>query len=272
MSATCRASFSTSRAEVAPRLTDRWRVVLPDLPGHGGSTQAAAASSVSDFADRLADLLRRERACPAVVAGHSLGGLVALRLAALHPERVAGLLLTAAAGISSTRRRIRYALEMLAIVKPGTRLAAHRARIAASPRMRALAFGWWGASDPVALSPTAVHGFLAGWELHTDTVSAARALVLDDPRTDLADVRCPCVVLWGARDRQLGVADGFEYARRLGAPLRVIPDCGHLLIGERPDAVVDALESVLAAAGGGHLRTRGFAVRPSKATVRDAQI
>jgi pimeloyl-ACP methyl ester carboxylesterase len=35
--------------------------------------------------------------------------------------------------------------------------------------------------------------------------------------------------------------DAFEYARRLSAPLRVIADCGHLLIGERPGPVVAAI-------------------------------
>jgi pimeloyl-ACP methyl ester carboxylesterase len=48
-------------------------------------------------------------------------------------------------------------------------------------------------------------------------------------------------VLHGARDLQVPLRDGFEYARRLHAPLRVIADCGHLLIGERPRAVVDAV-------------------------------
>jgi pimeloyl-ACP methyl ester carboxylesterase len=37
------------------------------------------------------------------------------------------------------------------------------------------------------------------------------------------------------------VDDGIEYARRLGAPLRTIAGCGHLLIGERPDACVAAI-------------------------------
>jgi pimeloyl-ACP methyl ester carboxylesterase len=41
------------------------------------------------------------------------------------------------------------------------------------------------------------------------------------------------------------VEDGIEYARRLGAPLRVVADCGHLLIGERPDACADAILSFL---------------------------
>jgi pimeloyl-ACP methyl ester carboxylesterase len=40
--------------------------------------------------------------------------------------------------------------------------------------------------------------------------------------------------------------DGFEYARRLRAPLRVIADCGHLLIGERPDAVIAAIRDFVA--------------------------
>jgi pimeloyl-ACP methyl ester carboxylesterase len=37
-----------------------------------------------------------------------------------------------------------------------------------------------------------------------------------------------------------------EYARRLRAPLRVIADCGHLLIGERPDACLRAIREFLA--------------------------
>jgi pimeloyl-ACP methyl ester carboxylesterase len=53
-------------------------------------------------------------------------------------------------------------------------------------------------------------------------------------------------VLWGARDVQLPLGDAFEYARRLGAPLRVVADCGHLVIVERPAAVLDALEQVAA--------------------------
>ena len=58
-------------------------------------------------------------------------------------------------------------------------------------------------------------------------------------------ITCPVLVLWGGRDRQVSVEDGFEYARRLRAPLRVIADCGHLLIGERPEACADAIEEFL---------------------------
>ena len=44
---------------------------------------------------------------------------------------------------------------------------------------------------------------------------------------------------------QLPLDDAFEYTRRLRARLRVIPGCGHLLIGERPDACEHAIEDFL---------------------------
>lgn len=230
---------------VAPALAARRRVLVPDLPGHGRSTPLPGGSESSAFADALAELIEREQGAPVPVAGHSLGGLIAIRLAVRRPDLVAGLLLAAAAGISSGRRTARYALELLAVLRPARRLAPHRARIARSSRLRGAVFAWWGASDPAQLEPEVVEGFLAGWELHTDTLSAARAMVSDDARHNLEQIRCPCLVLWGARDNQVGVGDAFDYARRLGEPVRVIPDCGHLLIGERPDAVLDALEVLL---------------------------
>ena len=66
-------------------------------------------------------------------------------------------------------------------------------------------------------------------------------MIADDPRRDLHGISCPAVVVWGARDPQLPIEDAFEYARRLGARLRVVADCGHLVIVERPHAVLDAL-------------------------------
>ena len=231
--------------EVAPALVDRFRVLVPDLPGHGTSSALPAARSLVPYADAVAELIAHEQAEPVPLVGHSLGGLVGLRLAVRRPDLVAGVLLCAAAGISSVRKGVRYTLEVLSVVRPGRRLAPHRRRIASSARLRGAVFAWWGAADPAALEPDAVDGFLAGWEQHTDTVSAARAMVADDVRADLGRVRCPCFVLWGSRDNQVGVADGLDYARRLGAPLRVIPDCGHLLIGERPDAVLDAIDAFL---------------------------
>ncbi|MGB2876282.1 MAG: alpha/beta fold hydrolase [Gaiellaceae bacterium] len=230
---------------LAPLLLPGRRVIVPELPGHGGSAPLPAAPSLDAYADRIALLIERERLGPAPLVGHSLGGAIVLRVSIRRPELVSALVLAGAAGISSGTRRMRYALTMTGLIKPGKRIAPYRHLIARSPALRTLAFGRWGVADPAALPLDVAEAFLAGHARHTDTRSAARALVGDDPRTDLDRVRAPVLLLWGARDRQLPVGDAFEYARRLGAPLRVIADCGHLLIGERPEACADAVESFL---------------------------
>ena len=230
---------------LAPLLLPGRRLIVPELPGHGGSSPLPAAPSLSPYADRLGLLLEHEGATPAAVVGHSLGGAVALRLALRRPESVSALVLAAAAGISSTARSARYALTVTGILKPGRKIAPHRRRVARSALLKRLVFGRWGASDPPALPPEVVEALLAGPARHTDTVSAATALVRDDVRPDLERIRCPVLVLWGARDNQLPVDDAFDYARRLRAPLRVIADCGHLLIVERPAACADAITGFL---------------------------
>ncbi len=212
------------------RLLDGRRVVVPDLPGHGGSSPLPAPS-LAAFADVLAGLLDE----PAAVFGHSMGGTVALRLAERHPELVRSLVLAAPAGISSSSRFGTVTIGLAGLVQPG-RIAGRRVgRIASSPRLKRLVFAPLEVSNTELLTAETVHGFLRGTTMHTDVLGAGLALVRDDPRQSLDAVRCPALVLFGARDRQVPLQDGFEYARRLRAPLRVIADCGHLLIGERPD-------------------------------------
>jgi pimeloyl-ACP methyl ester carboxylesterase len=232
---------------LAPLLLAGRRLLVPELPGHGGSAALPAAPSLNAYADRLGLLLEHEGLASAGVVGHSLGGAIALRLSIRRPDAVSALVLAGAAGISSGTRNARYALTITGIVKPGRRLAPHRRRIARSNMLKRVVFGRWGASDPPALRQELAEAFLSGPARHTDTVSAAKALVRDDPRPDLDRVRCPSLVLWGARDNQLPVEDAFDYARRLRARLRVIADCGHLLIGERPAACADAIEDFLTA-------------------------
>ena len=230
---------------VAPALAERHRVLVPDLPGHGGSSPVPALPNLNPFADVLDELVRREAASPATCVGHSLGGVAALRLALRHPRAVDGIVLAGAAGIASSTRLAETALTFSTLVQPGRRLARFRRAISHSAVLRRAVFGGWGASDAAALPPAVVDAFLDGPPLHTDVASAAAALVRDDPRVELKRIRCRCLVLWGARDTQVPVGDAFEYARRLRAELRVIADCGHLLIGERPEACVDAIEDFM---------------------------
>jgi pimeloyl-ACP methyl ester carboxylesterase len=231
---------------VAPALAEDWRVLVPDLPGHGGSEPLAEAESVDPFARAVLAVVEAEDAAPAPWVGHSLGGLVGLRAAVLHPEAVTGLVLAAGAGISSATRIGEATVTVLGAVQPGHIIGRQAHLVSRSRLGRTLAFGWWGVADPAGFDPEMAEAFLLGPPQHTDTVSAGRALVASDPRSDLDRVRCPCLCLWGASDNWVPLQDGMEYARRLRAPLRTISDCGHLLIGERPAAVISAVREFVA--------------------------
>ena len=231
--------------ELAPLLATRHRLLVPDLPGHGGSSALPAVSGLEPYADRVALLAEREGMLPAPVVGHSLGGMVVLRLALRRPDDVKAIVLAGAAGLSIGNLFGRQVLSLFTAVRPGRIAARHRGWVARSPRLRKLVFGFVSVADPVALSNEAVEGFLAAQLLHTDVDGAWQALRADDPRQELESIDCPVLVLWGAEDVQLPLDDAFEYTRRLRARLRVIPGCGHLLIGERPDACERAIDDFL---------------------------
>ena len=226
---------------IAEALAAEHRVLVPDLPGHGSSPPLPAAEDVDAFAAALLALLEAEDALPAVWVGHSLGGLVGLRVAARRPDALRGVVLAAAAGISSGGRAARVTLTVLGLVQPGRMLAPFRERVSRSRLGRTLAFGGWGAADPAGLAPQQAEDFLVGPAEHTDTTSAGRALLATDVADGLERVACPCLCLWGTHDNWVPLADGVEYARRLGAPLRTIAGAGHLLIGERPDVCLRAI-------------------------------
>jgi pimeloyl-ACP methyl ester carboxylesterase len=226
---------------LAPLLARRRRVLIPDLPGHGRTGPLERVDSLTSYAEHVAAVAELEGMLPAAVLGYSMGGVVALRLAVARPDDVQALALVAPAGIVSTTRRAEVWLRVVSVVKPAQVMTHFRGTIARRPRLRWFPFGLWGAVDPAALSPEAVIGFLEGASQHIDVGTAGWALLREDPRPDLDRLRCPVLLLWGARDRLVPLVDGVEYARRLRAPLRTLPAAGHLLIGEQPHECADIL-------------------------------
>ena len=231
--------------KLAPILARKRRVLIPDLPGHGLSEPFEHVDGIATYSRHVHKVAQLEGMLPGAVLGYSMGGVVALRLAVEEPEDVTALALVAPAGIVSTTRRAEIWLAVTGALRPAQVMTRFRGTFARRPRLRWLPFGLWGAAHPEALDPDAVIGFLEGPSQHTDVGSAGRALVRDDPRPDLDRVRCPAFLLWGSRDRLVPVGDGFEYARRLHAPIRVLPAAGHLIVGELPELCADVLEDFL---------------------------
>jgi pimeloyl-ACP methyl ester carboxylesterase len=128
----------------------RYRIVAPDLRGHGRSTVTAAGYDVRTFARDLVELLDARRIDSCIAVGHSLGGLIASVLAVDYPDRVRGIVcLDPAYGV------------------PEPEAAACRAllgemRAANGPQRLAHAFAAWeGASTPAYFRELHVRRMLA---------------------------------------------------------------------------------------------------------------
>ncbi len=78
---------------VIPALSLRWHIFAPDLRGHGKSSRVARGYHGSQYAEDIARLLRERVSAPAVLFGHSLGGMLAMWVASHHPELVRALIL-----------------------------------------------------------------------------------------------------------------------------------------------------------------------------------
>ncbi|WP_160722844.1 alpha/beta fold hydrolase [Bacillus sp. USDA818B3_A] len=77
-------------SEIIPSLSENYRVIAPDLPGHGGSTTALQNYSISDIADVMKELLVKLNLDQVTMFGHSLGGYITLAFAEKYSESLSG--------------------------------------------------------------------------------------------------------------------------------------------------------------------------------------
>jgi pimeloyl-ACP methyl ester carboxylesterase len=226
------AGAASDWTEIIDRLGPAVRLVAPDLPEHGknGARRLPTIEAMAAFA---AGSLAERGISRAVVAGHSMGGAVALQLALDWPERVAGLVLL------STSARLRVAQALLALI---------RERFLDFPQQM-LAMGFSPSADPAVVR----RWVEAPWPV-TSEAALADFLACDrfDVRGRLPEIRVPTVVVVGEDDGMTPVKLSRAMVGGIpGARLRLLPATGHFSLWERPGEVVEELRAIRAAVGGG---------------------
>lgn len=224
---------------IAPLLARGWRVVAMDLSGHGDSGRRDRYSLDTWAREVLAVVAGAGTAASTVVIGHSMGGLVTLRLATLAGSQIAG-----AVAIDSPIRDMapedRAARQHRAFgplrVYP-TREAAI-ARFRPIPDQPVLA---WVAEHVAATSIRPAEG---GWTWKFDPQVFARDTLAPELLTRL-DCR---VALFRAEHGLVTPQQGEAIYDRLGrvAPLIEIPVAGHHIMLDEPVALAAALRTLLA--------------------------
>jgi pimeloyl-ACP methyl ester carboxylesterase len=221
------------------------RVISLDLPGFGESAPVGEGFDLDEVIDRIARALAAHRVpAPFDLVGHSLGGAVALTLAAHRPNLVRRLVLVAPAGLQRRRPPIPGAL----LGQSATGLFAARRRLVALSdrpwgRRLLLAFA---AADGATLSPAQAR-MMVDASAPAQRIAAATAVIAQaDLLPLMRRTPAPLGLLWGRRDRAVPFKLAAEIlAQRPDAELEVIEWTGHVPMVERPDSFARALDSIL---------------------------
>jgi pimeloyl-ACP methyl ester carboxylesterase len=210
-------------------------VLAVDLPGHGRSA-GTALGSVDAIADWLPRVLDAAGLAQAALVGHSLGALAVLACAARHPARVAKVALlgpavpmeVSEALLDAAKANDHVAYELINgwSTSAGKQLGGNTVP------------GMWLLGSAIRLmertAPGVLHADLVACNAWTGGLEAAAA------------VRCPSLVVIGARDLMAPprAAKGLVEALA-GVRVVTLPDTGHAMMAEQPDAVLDALRRFL---------------------------
>ncbi|MEW5982631.1 MAG: alpha/beta fold hydrolase [Acidobacteriota bacterium] len=216
-------------ANVVERLTGTYRLVIPDLAGHGRSAPAQGPIELDQVLRGVESILSQGPQDPAIIVGNSLGAWIGLLYAHAHPDRVARLVLV-----------------------NGGALRGDRPDLSLTPRTRAEAAALMKelrdpGSDPIRdfVLDDVVREAQSGPLARFAATAARMEPYLLDGR--LHEVRVSVDLIWGESDRLFTL----DYARRMMAALpasrlRTLPACGHVPHQECPARFGAALTDVLA--------------------------
>ncbi|HEV8295923.1 MAG TPA: alpha/beta fold hydrolase [Acidimicrobiales bacterium] len=206
-------------------LSRHFRVVIPDLAGHGFTTHATRDLEIADYVAHVIALMDQLDIARAHISGESLGGWVAARVAAQHPERVARMVLNTPGGTmmaAEVMERIRQLSQDAADDPSNERI---RARLE------------WLMAEPTSVTDELVSirqkiyarpGFATSMRhilCLQNPVVRERNLLTDD---ELARISAPTLVLWTSDDPSGPAAEGRSITARIpNAQFALIRGAGH---------------------------------------------
>ncbi len=226
-----RASFDA----IVPRLSRSFRVIVPELPGFGGST--AVSGGLAGVADRMAEAVKDAAGGdPAIVLGNGYGGFVALQMAIRHPGLAKKLILADCGAAFSEPGR--QAFRNMAAASSAKGLSA-----ITDVAMRRLFAPEFQSQHPDLMRDRR-EAFL-----RTDPGvfrAACEALAELDLRPRLGEVKIPVLVLVGEHDEATPPPMSHELAAGLpNARLVTLPGCAHVPQLQAPEAFLEAIGDFL---------------------------
>jgi pimeloyl-ACP methyl ester carboxylesterase len=218
-------------------LRDSYRLILPDLRGHGQSSAPDGVYTMEEQARDVIGVLDDLHIQQAIWVGHSMGGYITMAAVRLAPERIGGLALVAThAGADSDERRAgRLAAAEKALLEGGAPLVSAMLKALFAPGTDLTAPPAQHIADLITrTAPAGLAGAQHGMAARPDSIETLRG------------VRVPVVVIAGTNDTIIPL-DGARFMARAipGAMWVEIAESGHLPMLEQPAALNEVLRTFL---------------------------
>ena len=220
-----------------PLLSGRYRVLAPDLPGHGGAEIPPGFSfTLDDLSAFLARVAEEAGVESFTLVGHSMGGMIALHHAFLHPETVERLVLMD----TPHRSRSLPWPARLPLLDAALSLVSRYWREPTFARLIRSSVRHPEKLPPPFLREAAARASRIDRGALLETTRMVRGF---DLSAEARDVAVPTLVIHGDRDRSVKPSESRRLCGLLrNAELRVVPDCGHCPNYEYPELVVEMIE------------------------------
>lgn len=218
--------------DVLPAVADAgWRAVAPDLPGYGDSELGDRAGTWEEHVEALEGFVAEHGLAPVALVVHDWGGLIGLRWACDHPERVRALVISDTGFFPDGRwhglaEAMRTPGELDAMIEDMDRAGLE---------------GLLRQAEPGA-TPEAVDEYWKGFatpERRRAHLALYRSGDFEKlaPYTGCLDaLGVPTLILWGAKDDFAPVAGAHRFAREIPhAQLTVLDEAGHFLMEDAPE-------------------------------------
>ena len=205
-----------------------FRLIVPDLRGHGESAVTSGAATMEAMANDVAALLDRLNITAATIGGLSMGGYVALAFSRLFPSRVQSLVLAATRASADNEE-----------AKKNRAVQAEKARTEGMEGIADTMLPKLLTPETVAKRPEVVkhvRGMMASTSPE-GAVAALQGMALRQNQTSfLPQIKAPTLILVGREDVITPVADSeLMHSEISGSQLRVIENAGHVVNLERPE-------------------------------------
>ena len=221
--------------ELVPLLAD-YRVIVPDVPGTGDSQPGKHPVSIQELAAAMISLLDHLQVDKAIIAGHSMGGYIALAMAALAPEKFKGLSLVHSTALADDEEKKANRRKAIALIEKGGKEAFIAANIPS------LFPGSFKEKNPETIKQQVDEGMTVPAET---LISFYNAMIERPDRTEvLQKAAFPVQWIMGEEDTVIPLQKGLQQSSLSGISfVAVYKGVGHMSMLEAPQRLAKDLSA-----------------------------